>query len=93
MSAANQVTHVTTHTAEEFLNAISPRSYFLEGNLDKFSHYFIFRGHADDQWKLVPKALRLEELLDKPLYGWGRVKAIKGYSGAARAVMETQYFW
>jgi hypothetical protein len=78
MSTANHVRHVNLHSAEEFLNAISPRSTYLEGALDRFSHYFIFRGHADDRWKLVPKALRLSELLDRPLRAWGRVKRVLG---------------
>ena len=76
MSELNNVRHVTLHTAEEFLNAISPRSKYLEGGLQSFSHYFIFRGHADDRWRLVPKALRLGEMLYKPLRGWGRVKYV-----------------
>lgn len=84
MSSESPVTHITLHSAEEFLNAISPRSKYLEGNLDRFSHYFIFRGHADDRWELIPKALRLEQLIDRPLYGWGRVKAIVDSTGGSR---------
>jgi hypothetical protein len=78
MPSENQVEHVNCGSAEQFLNALSPRSKYLEGRLDRFSHFFIFRGHADDRWQLVPKALRLGELLERPLYGWGRVQRTVG---------------
>ena len=78
MPSENQVEHVNCKSAEQFLNALSPRSKYLEGRLDRFSHYFIYRGHADDRWKLVPKALRLGELLERPLYGWGTVQSAGG---------------
>ena len=43
--------------------------------------FFIYRGHADDRWKLVSKALRLGELLQKPVDGWGTVKCVQGSDG------------
>jgi hypothetical protein len=87
MSSDNEVQHISLHTAEDFLNAISPRSRYLEGGLQRYSHYFIYRGHAGDSWKLIPKALRLRELIEMPLHG-----VYPGYGGAARAVRETRYF-
>ena len=54
----SHVLTIASHSAEQFLTAISPRSVYLEGGLDRFSHFFVFRGHADDRWDLVPRALR-----------------------------------
>jgi len=42
-------------TAEEFLDALSRRGYGLRGPLPK---HWIFRGHSDDDYQLLPSALR-----------------------------------
>src|SRR2546421_2269091 len=73
MSSKNHVEHVPCTSAEDFLNAISPRSKYLEKGIVSSSHFYIYRGHADDRWKLVPKALRLGERINHPEKGWGKV--------------------
>ena len=70
MSGANNLTTRTDcETANDFINALSPRKHkyasaFLRG--------WIFRGHSDDRFHLVPSALRneskeLSELVIHPI--------------------------
>ena len=57
MSNPKVVKDVPCTSAEEFLDAISPRSDHLRGTRDSAS--WVFRGHGDDEnWELVPSALR-----------------------------------
>ena len=52
MSELNNVRHVNLHTAEEFLNAISPRSKYLEGGLHSFLtiSFFVATQMTDGDW-------------------------------------------
>ncbi len=48
------VEHVECKTAREFVEAISP----IGPHFGSKNDLFIFRGHGDDNYKLVPSALR-----------------------------------
>ncbi|HWP54477.1 MAG TPA: FRG domain-containing protein [Pyrinomonadaceae bacterium] len=76
MAGQNQVHHIPCPSADDFLEAISPRSTHLKGAVDRWPHFFVFRGHADDRWQLIPKALRLEQRI-LGSQGWGSVTETK----------------
>lgn len=50
-----EVRNVECHDAEEFLSRISRRSADLYGA----GHLYLYRGHADARWGLVPTVLRI----------------------------------
>jgi hypothetical protein len=52
------VKHVPCESARDFLDKLSPRTGMLA---DFGKHQWIFRGHDDDRYRLIPKALRREE--------------------------------
>jgi hypothetical protein len=52
------IEHIQCKDAGEFIDAISP--YGLHFRHFSPSHIWIFRGHGDDNYKLVPSALRSE---------------------------------
>ncbi len=54
-------------TPEEFLDVLSRRGYGLRGPLPK---QWIFRGHADDAYQLIPSALRnnSQQLIERSNY-------------------------
>jgi hypothetical protein len=56
--ASPLVQHVPCESARDFLDKLSPRTGMLAG-LGK--HQWIFRGHEDDSFRLIAKALRLGE--------------------------------
>jgi hypothetical protein len=58
---------VHCRTPNEFLDALSRRGYGLRGPLPK---HWIFRGHSDDAYQLVPSALRnaSEQLIQRSNY-------------------------
>ena len=62
---------VECSTADEFLNRISPRSEFF---YDFGPGSFIFRGHSDARFQLVPSAFRLGTLIRTPR-GWRKVES------------------
>lgn len=73
MADQTPVQHIPCASADDFLEAISPLSTYLKGPLDRHPSFFIYRGHADDRWELIPKALRLEQrILDT--WGSGKVR-------------------
>src|SRR2546423_722723 len=79
MSGKNQVEYVSCENAEEFLDAISPRSkYFTRSEYFSCPHFFIYRGHADARWKLSPTALRLREKIEQPPHEWGKASVSNG---------------
>jgi hypothetical protein len=74
------VQHIQCASADDFLEAISPRSAHLSGAVDRWPHFFVYRGHANDRWPLIPKALRLGQRI---LHGeWGSVREIAACPGA-----------
>lgn len=73
MAEQNPIEPIRCTSADDFLEAISPRSKYLKGAYDRRPHFFIYRGHADDRLKLIPKALRLEQEILDP-FGWGCVR-------------------
>jgi hypothetical protein len=59
MNDESPVQLVECRTADEFLDSLSPRGkYFREG---RSPESYVFRGHADQRYQLVPTALRLGE--------------------------------
>ncbi|MGD0383064.1 MAG: FRG domain-containing protein [Thermoguttaceae bacterium] len=56
MCANNLVEHVHCETAKEFIDIISPIGPHIKCRND----VWIYRGHGDDEYKLVPSALREE---------------------------------
>ena len=56
MCANNLVEHVHCETAKEFIDIISP----IGPHLKYINDTWIYRGHGDDEYKLVPSALREE---------------------------------
>ena len=72
MADQNPVQHNECTSTDEFLEAISPRSSYLKGPLDRHPNFFIYRGHADDRWDLIPKALRFGQSLRD--FAWGSVR-------------------
>jgi hypothetical protein len=63
--------------AEDFLDALRPRSDHFknlnDGGFPKPTEQYVFRGHEDDRFKLVPSALRLGSRL-KSREVWGKVQ-------------------
>lgn len=57
MCAYQVVEHIQCKTAREFIEAISPIGQHFKSTND----VWIFRGHGDDNYKLVPSALREEK--------------------------------
>ena len=55
------VQEVDCETPEEFLDAVSARGPYFRGFGPEM---WIFRGHADAKYRLVPKALRIETCID-----------------------------
>jgi hypothetical protein len=52
------IQHIPCESARDFLDKLSPRTGVLA---DFGKHQWIFRGHDDDRYRLIPKALRLEQ--------------------------------
>jgi hypothetical protein len=74
----SMVTHTDCKHAEELLDALSPRSQHFRDPHDPSRRYrqYIFRGHADDRFTLLPSALRLKVMI-KSRFGsgtWGTVE-------------------
>lgn len=72
MADPSPVLRIPCTSADDFLEAISPRSAHLSGAVDRWPHFFVYRGHADDRWQLIPKALRLEQKI-LGMWGFGSV--------------------
>ncbi|MGH9872230.1 MAG: FRG domain-containing protein [Pyrinomonadaceae bacterium] len=62
-SEISVVRTIDCQKAEEFLNALQPRSDHFKnlhvGGFPKPTEQHIFRGHEDDHFELIPKALRI----------------------------------
>ena len=63
------VEHRDLETAEAFLEALAPRGPIFRDFTHHTPHGWIFRGHDDDNYKLIPTALRPKELPHEPVYG------------------------
>jgi len=57
---ASCVAHHHIDSAEEFLDALSPRGKYF-GASPRHNKEWVFRGHGSDEFRLIPKALRLCE--------------------------------
>lgn len=67
---ADLIERVECETAKEFLDVLSPRSKYFSASDPK---EWVFRGHSDDRYELVPSALRekgnkLWEIQDRKLH-------------------------
>jgi hypothetical protein len=71
-SACSKRYEVQFSTADEFLDAISPRSRHLR--LREEPRAWLFRGHGSDAWKLVPSALRKDGTLENVTLGSKRIE-------------------
>ena len=70
MQRVDHIRVIDCATADEFLNRISPRGEFF---YDFGPGAFMFRGHADSRFQLVPTAFRLGTSIRTPR-GWRRVE-------------------
>ena len=80
-------------TAEEFLESLSPLSSYFSKHY--FSYRWIFRGHADHRFELVPTALRTEPLplLRKGFLGWkGELRETNAQQIQAEIDTLTEFF-
>jgi hypothetical protein len=83
---------VKCSTAEEFLDALSPRSRLFTWVTRP--NEFLFRGHADSRFQLLPSALRVGNLI--PVDGdLLRVEELWDYETQARVEAKAlkQFFW
>jgi FRG domain len=80
-SVISVVMTIECQKAEAFLNALQPRSDNFKnlhvGGFPKPTEQYIFRGHEDDRFELVPKALRIGSppVKLKSRGAWGSVQA------------------
>lgn len=77
MSTSHEIIKVVEcGTADELLNALSPRSeYFESSRTDKHEvGQYVFRGLSDAHYQLIPTALRLNSVINSYV-GWGKVIA------------------
>lgn len=58
MTVFKTVVDVSCESAEEFVDAISPRGKYASVSPGK--DHWVFRGHGDDEYQLVPSALRCD---------------------------------
>jgi len=75
-SEMDVVTTIDLQTADEFLDALRPRSDHFknlrDGGFPKPTERYVFRGHEDDRFELLPSALRLKgKVKIKASKGWG----------------------
>jgi hypothetical protein len=63
------VDHRDFPTAEAFLEALTPRGPFFRDFTHHIPHGWIFRGHEDDTYKLIPTALREKRFSHETVYG------------------------
>lgn len=71
MADQTPIQPIACGSADEFLEAISSRSPHLRA-ANRWPHFFVYRGQANDKWPLIPKALRLEQTI---LHNeWGKVR-------------------
>jgi hypothetical protein len=80
-SVVSVVKPIDCERAEEFLDALRPRSDHFKnlhvGGFPKPTEQHVFRGHEDDRFILVPKALRIGSPL-KSRGNWGSVQPNPG---------------
>jgi hypothetical protein len=66
------VNTVDLNRAEELLDGLRPRSDYFRNSVERRFEQYVFRGHEDDRFELVPSALRFGKSMKSRLGSWGK---------------------